>query len=550
MKIKSRRLISTMLAAMLVFGLFSAMPPTASAAFFQTHPSNRTVIEGQSATFTAIVVGLITDPVACHWQIQVAGPFFPAWHDLTESDTFSGVATSTLTVATTDTSLNNSLFRCKATDSTGTTYSNSATLTVNAAPAPTPAATPKPTPPAAPSDLTATVVANGVTLNWKDNSDNEDGFLVDRREGSGSWAVILTDGALAGPSTTGANVTTFTDTDVEMGKTYTYRVRAFAGLLVLARTYSAYSDEVTVTLGGPLTITGPTIMMLTVGYAATSTGAYTITGSPAPTVTKASGNAAITWDNAAKKLNVAAGLAAGTYQVVLKASNGVNPDATLTFTLNVTASDAPSMSNFKKTSTYMPGKFSDVNENAWYGYNHQKVIANAFEYGLMEGSNDTIFNPTGNITIAEAITIAARVHSIYSTGQAVTTISSPWYQGFVNYAIDNNIITSSAFSNYTRTATRAEMAYIFANSLPGQELLKQNTVNSLPDVRSGSNPVTGQPLTPYYSYIIRLYESGVLAGSDSVGTFNPGNNITRAEAAAIISRLILPATRFFGRTFG
>jgi len=547
---KSRKLISTVLAALLVFGLFSAVPPTASAAFFHTHPSNSTIIEGQSATFTVIVVGLITDPVAYHWQIQVAGPFFSAWHDLTESDIFSGVATSTLTVATTDTSLNNTIIRCKATDSTGTTYSNAATLTVNAAPAPTPAATPHPTPPAAPSDLTATAGANGVTLNWKDNSNNEDGFLVDRKEGSGSWSVILKEGALVGPATTGANVTTFTDTDVEVGKTYTYRVRAFAGLLVLSRTYSAYSDEVTVTLGGAPTITGPTIMMLTVGYTSTSTGAYTVAGTPAPTVTKASGNAAITWDDANKKLNVASGLAAGAYQVVLKASNGVSPDAMLTFTLNVTASGAPSMSNFQKTYAYAPGKFSDVNENVWYGYNQQKVIANAFEYGLMEGKSETIFNPTGNMTIAEAITIAARVHSIYSTGQAVSTISSPWYQGFVNYAIDNNIITSTAFSNYTREATRAEMAYIFASSLPGHELLKQNTVNSLPDVRGGSDPATGQSLTPYYSYIIRLYESGVLAGSDSTGTFNPGNNITRAEAAAIVSRLILPATRFNGRTFG
>jgi len=82
-------------------------------------------------------------------------------------------------------------------------------------------------------------------------------------------------------------------------------------------------------------ITGPTAMTLAEGYAATSTGAYTVTGAPAPTVTKTSGNAAITWNDAAKTLDIAAGLAAGKYTVVLTAANGIAPDATLTFTLTV-----------------------------------------------------------------------------------------------------------------------------------------------------------------------------------------------------------------------
>jgi hypothetical protein len=85
-------------------------------------------------------------------------------------------------------------------------------------------------------------------------------------------------------------------------------------------------------------ISGPTNMSLVAGYGATSTGVFTVTGNPAPTVTKQSGNAAITWDNANKKLNIAAGLAEGSYPVVLKASNGVGTDATITFTLTVTAS--------------------------------------------------------------------------------------------------------------------------------------------------------------------------------------------------------------------
>ena len=84
------------------------------------------------------------------------------------------------------------------------------------------------------------------------------------------------------------------------------------------------------------TITGPTALSLVQGYAATSTDAYTITGEPAPGVTKTSGNASITWNTSTLRLNIAAGLVAGTYPVTLTASNGVAPDATLTFTLTVT----------------------------------------------------------------------------------------------------------------------------------------------------------------------------------------------------------------------
>jgi hypothetical protein len=89
------------------------------------------------------------------------------------------------------------------------------------------------------------------------------------------------------------------------------------------------------------TIDGLTTMSLTVGYAATSTSEYTITGNPSPTVSKTSGNAAILWNNATRKLDIAAGLTVGNYPVVLTASNGVSPDATITFTLTVNDDEAP-----------------------------------------------------------------------------------------------------------------------------------------------------------------------------------------------------------------
>jgi hypothetical protein len=287
------------------------------------------------------------------------------------------------------------------------------------------------------------------------------------------------------------------------------------------------------------TITGPAAMTLNTGYAVTSTGEFTVTGTPAPTMTKTSGDGKITWNNTTKKLDIAAGLVAGTYPVVLTATSGAN---TVKFTFTLTVADtAGAMSNFKKTRTYTPTMFSDVNENAWYGFYQQKAVANAYEYGLMQGNSATIFNPAGNMTIAEAITVAARVHRIYSSGaDDLVQSGSPWYKVYTDYAIDKEIITATDFSDYNRAATRAEMAYIFSGALPAAEFKEQNTVTTLPDVKN---------TTPYYNAIIMLYKAGVVAGSDDKGTFNPGNNIIRAEAAAIISRVILPDARFSGKTF-
>jgi len=78
------------------------------------------------------------------------------------------------------------------------------------------------------------------------------------------------------------------------------------------------------------------------------------------------------------------------------------------------------------------------------------------------------------------------------------------------------------------------MAYIFSRSLPESEFAQINNITSIPDVNQS---------TRYNDAIFLLYRAGVLTGN-AQGTFRPNDNINRAEAAAIISRVILPDTRF------
>jgi hypothetical protein len=102
------------------------------------------------------------------------------------------------------------------------------------------------TAPAAPSSLAATAAVHllEIDLTWTDNSDNEDGFKLERKKGSaGTYAVIRT----ASPGET-----TFADTGLWAGATYYYRVYAYNSI-----GNSSYSNEVSATTA-PNVISGQT----------------------------------------------------------------------------------------------------------------------------------------------------------------------------------------------------------------------------------------------------------------------------------------------------
>jgi len=73
--------------------------------------------------------------------------------------------------------------------------------------------------PLPPSGLAATLAAaDGIQIDWADNSDNETGFDVQRRSGnSGPYSTV---------GSVGAGVTTYSDAGLSRGTKYTYRVRA------------------------------------------------------------------------------------------------------------------------------------------------------------------------------------------------------------------------------------------------------------------------------------------------------------------------------------
>ena len=90
--------------------------------------------------------------------------------------------------------------------------------------------------PAAPGELTADAVSESqINLTWIDNSQVEDSFKIERKQESSSFSQVYA---------VGPNVTSWSDTEVETGITYYYRVRAYND-----DGYSGYSNEASATTG-------------------------------------------------------------------------------------------------------------------------------------------------------------------------------------------------------------------------------------------------------------------------------------------------------------
>ena len=174
--------------------------------------------------------------------------------------------------------------------------------------------------------------------------------------------------------------------------------------------------------------------------------------------------------------------------------------------------------------------FTDVKSTDWF-YNDVKT---AVEMGLVNGKSATTYAPNDNLTYAEAIKLAACMNMLYTQGEINIKAGSPWYQPYVDYCVEYNIIDKEY--DYNANATRAGYMGIFAKALPEEGFGVINDVpdNSIPDVPSSR---------AYAPAVYKLYRAGILTGVDAAHNCNPLANITRAEVAAILTRMMNEAKR-------
>ena len=189
------------------------------------------------------------------------------------------------------------------------------------------------------------------------------------------------------------------------------------------------------------------------------------------------------------------------------------------------------LTKFPFTKEFSASTFTDVKSSDWfYG-----DVETSYKLGLMNGRSTTEFVPAGSMTVAEAVTIAARLNATYFKKEIPAAADGEaWYTPYVNYARSAGIIINNQFSDYTKVATRREVAQIFAYSVPNEWLNAINVFNNIPDVPTSDKA---------YKDIQKLYNTGIIVGVDEAYNFNPDAEIKRSEISAIINRIALVENR-------
>ena len=184
------------------------------------------------------------------------------------------------------------------------------------------------------------------------------------------------------------------------------------------------------------------------------------------------------------------------------------------------------LGNFSKKNVWSDSLFRDAAETDWFYANVRSV----YEYGLMIGKGDRIFDPDGSVTVAEILTVAARLHAIYHAGSDAFAPTDPWYAGYAAYCLENGVVASLP-EELDAPASRGLIAAVLAAALPEEELEAINAVadGAIPDVSEDD---------PFGPAVYRLYRAGVLIGNDEKGTFSPYSDVKRCEAAAAVTRMI------------
>lgn len=200
-----------------------------------------------------------------------------------------------------------------------------------------------------------------------------------------------------------------------------------------------------------------------------------------------------------------------------------------------TAPDSTSVgssSNFKTVNAYYSGLFDDVAATDWFDEN----VERAYELGLMKGTSGSAFSPKSSVTLAETVALAARLHSIYYTGtESFVQSGKNWYDVYMTYASANGIPTRpSSYLGPTDIISRKNFVAILSKALPAEALPA-----IVDDVYF--DDVSGDTASIYL-----LARAGVVRGvPNAFGSldFQPDYGITRAEVAAIVTRMADPALR-------
>lgn len=178
-------------------------------------------------------------------------------------------------------------------------------------------------------------------------------------------------------------------------------------------------------------------------------------------------------------------------------------------------------------------QFTDVNANHWaYPY-----IQDVVSQELFQGTGSNRFTPEGTMTRGMLATVLSRMAGVAVDNQADAGFrdvpTGKWYTGAVAWAAQEKIIRGFGDGTFgpTKPVTREQAATMLVRYADTMGLYLRQTVEA--QTFTDESAIQGWAKDA----VLLLQMAQVLSGYPD-GSFQPAKNITRAEAAKLISVLL------------
>jgi hypothetical protein len=183
--------------------------------------------------------------------------------------------------------------------------------------------------------------------------------------------------------------------------------------------------------------------------------------------------------------------------------------------------------------------FPDVPKNAWYFEDLQYILSDTRK--IFSGYPDGTFKPNDTLTADMYIKLIVTVmgHKVENGKEywASTYIQKAIEEGYIIPSVDTILVQGrieDKYYYYKMPITREDMAQITGRAL--DKIVEDSEYRDPLAVCELIKDYRSIPVT-YKTNVVKCYDLGILTGFPD-GEFKPNNILTRAEAVAVIRRLI------------
>lgn len=171
-------------------------------------------------------------------------------------------------------------------------------------------------------------------------------------------------------------------------------------------------------------------------------------------------------------------------------------------------------------------ELKDVKETDWYKEN----LALLYGMKIIEGNGQGYFLPNKEVTGSEYLKMVV----VALDNKTYSPVNGKWDKPYIDRAMQLGLVKEGEISDYSKPLNRYQMARIIVRACNESFDNYNQYQSNIKDFNSIPNE--------YREYVLKAYSKGIINGLPD-GTFAGDKTMTRAEATAVIARLIDPSQR-------